>query len=87
MRKVDVSKRAGDFLKTRQKKQAKQISQKILSLGQNPMPSDSVKLTGSNFYRVDSGEFRIIYDFTDSIVRVVLVGNAMTLRFIASLKT
>lgn len=75
MRKIDLSKRAGQFLKDRPAKQAKQITQKILSLGQNPMPSDSKKLTGTEYYRVDSGEFRIIYDFTETIVRIVLVGK------------
>lgn len=75
MRKIDVSKRAQQFLKDRQAKQAKQIAQKILSLASNPMPGDSKKLVGSEFYRVDSGEFRIIYDFTDELVRIVLVGK------------
>ncbi|MEI6789866.1 MAG: type II toxin-antitoxin system RelE/ParE family toxin [Myxococcaceae bacterium] len=75
MRKIDISKRAQDFLKSRQAKQSKQIAQKILSLGSDPMPGDSKKLTGTSFYRVDCGEFRIIYDFTEIMIRIVLVGK------------
>jgi mRNA interferase RelE/StbE len=75
MRKIDLSKRAGQFLKDRQAKQAKQITQKILSLGLNPMPHDSKKLTGTPYFRVDSGEFRIIYDFSETMVRIILIGK------------
>lgn len=75
MRKIDISKRAPDFLTSRPPKQGKQLAQKILSLGADSMPSDAKKLTGADFFRVDSGEFRIVYDFDETTIRIVLVGK------------
>ncbi|NJO40557.1 MAG: type II toxin-antitoxin system RelE/ParE family toxin [Cyanobacteria bacterium CRU_2_1] len=43
-----------------------------------PLPADSKELTGySDYYRVDTGEYRIVYRFTPSedLVEIVLVGK------------
>jgi mRNA interferase RelE/StbE len=42
------------------------------------LPADSKELTGySNYYRVDSGEYRIIYRFnaSEDLVEIILVGK------------
>lgn len=61
-----------------QPKVFKQIVMKIFSLQSNPRPQDCKKLVGyEGGYRVDSGEFRILYtiDEAKKIVTVFLVGK------------
>ncbi|WP_019498220.1 type II toxin-antitoxin system RelE family toxin [Pseudanabaena sp. PCC 6802] len=67
-----------DFLKGLQPKIAAQIAKKVLSLNIDPLPPDSKELIGySGYYRVDSGEYRIVYLFKpdDDLVEVLLVGK------------
>lgn len=53
-----------DFLQGLQPKISAQIAKKVLSLNVNPLPADSQELKGySGYYRVDSGEYRIVYLF------------------------
>jgi mRNA interferase RelE/StbE len=48
-------------------KQYKQIVVKLLSLASNPKPQDCKALKGiKGGYRVDSGEYRILYYFIES---------------------
>lgn len=67
-----------DFLKGLQPKIAAQISKKVLSLNVEPRPIDSKELTGYlGYYRVDSGEYRIVYRFKpdEDLVEIILVGK------------
>jgi mRNA interferase RelE/StbE len=49
---------------------------KILSLIDNPRPQDYKALQGySDYYRVDQGEFRIIYEIRSEEVYIVRVGK------------
>ena len=52
----------------------RQITLKIFSLEDNPRPPDSKRIGGG--YRVDTGEYRILYEVDDSkqIITVRLVG-------------
>lgn len=78
MPKLDGLKTVLDFLKGLQPKVAAQIAKKVLSLNIDPLPNDSKQLKGySNLYRVDSGEYRIVYRFKpkEDLVEVVLVGK------------
>ena len=78
MPKLDGLQTVLDFLKGLQPKIATQIAKKVLSLNINPLPIDSKKLKGySNYYRVDSGEYRIVYCYKpkDDLVEVILVGK------------
>lgn len=55
-----------------------QIAKKTLSLNVDPLPNDSKQLKGyPGFYRVDSGEYRIVYRFKpkEDLVEVILVGK------------
>ncbi len=49
-----------------------------MPLNVNPLPADYKKLTGyPGYYRVDSGEYRIVYrlDIDADLVEVILVGK------------
>jgi mRNA interferase RelE/StbE len=78
MAKLDGLETVLNFLKGLQPKIAAQIAKKVLALNVNPLPSDSKELSGySGYYRVDSGEYRIIYRFSlnEDLVEVILVGK------------
>lgn len=67
-----------DFLKGLQPKIAAQIAKKVLALNIDPLPSDTKELAGySGYYRIDSGEYRIVYRFDADadLVVVILVGK------------
>lgn len=67
-----------DFLKGLQPKIAAQIAKKVLSLNVDPLPADTKALTNyPGYYRVDSGEYRIVYRFDADadLVEVILVGK------------
>jgi mRNA interferase RelE/StbE len=78
MAKLDGLEIVLDFLKGLQPKIVAQIAKKVMSLSLDPFPADYKELTGySGYYRVDSGEYRIVYCFdpeTD-LVEVILVGK------------
>lgn len=58
---VDFSKRAADAARNLQQKPARQIAAQISRLRIDPYPQHCKKLHGSDVFRVDSGEYRIIY--------------------------
>lgn len=67
-----------DFLKGLQPKIAAQIAKKVLALNIDPLPLDSKELAGyAGYYRIDSGEYRIVYcfDADADLVVVILVGK------------
>jgi mRNA interferase RelE/StbE len=78
MAKLDGLQKVLDFLNGLQPKIAAQIAKKVLSLNVYPLPADSKQLTGyPGYYRVDSGEYRIVYRFNpdEDLVEVILVGK------------
>lgn len=78
MAKLDGLQTVLDFLKGLQPKIAAQIAKKVLELNVNPLPNDSKQLIGyPGYYRVDSGEYRIIYNFNpeEDLVEIILVGK------------
>jgi mRNA interferase RelE/StbE len=78
MAKLDGLETVLDFLKGLQPKIAAQISKKVMSLNVDPLPTDHKELTGyAGYYRVDSGEYRIVYrfDVNADLVEVILVGK------------
>jgi mRNA interferase RelE/StbE len=52
------------------------LHEKILSLEQNPRPFGSKKLRESDYYRVRSGDYRIIYMIDDAKRIVTILGIA-----------
>jgi len=78
MAKLDGLETVLDFLKGLQPKIAAQIAKKVMALNVDPMPSDTKELSGyPDYYRVDSGEYRIAYrfDLQEDLVEVLLVGK------------
>ena len=76
MAKLDGLETVLDFLKGLQPKIAAQIAKKVLALNVEPIPTDSQKLKGYlDLYRIDSGEYRIVYRFSpeQDLVEVILV--------------
>jgi mRNA interferase RelE/StbE len=57
-------------------KHFKQVVSRVLALTGDPLPADSKQLQErGGLRRVDSGEYRIIYDVTDNTVRIILIGK------------
>jgi mRNA interferase RelE/StbE len=76
MLKLAMTDRAGKFIKTLAAKQYKQVMSKCISLMDNPRPNDSIKMHGDNeYFRVDIGEYRIIYLFNSQDVSIDKVGK------------
>jgi mRNA interferase RelE/StbE len=74
-RNLSLSKSAGRFLSRIPKKHSAQIAKKILALVEDPRPEGSSSLKGSSFFRVDSGEYRIVYRFDGSNLLVSVIGK------------
>lgn len=72
--------RALDYLKTLDAKPFRQVVRRILELSQNPRPQDSEQLhgyrdpevAGRKGYRLDQGEYRILYTIEESPRRVIV---------------
>jgi mRNA interferase RelE/StbE len=57
-------------------KHQRQIKNKIISLKDNAKPNDSKLLKGFKiYYRVDIGEYRVIYKIEEDTIYIVLVGQ------------
>jgi mRNA interferase RelE/StbE len=73
MAKLDGLESVLEFIKGLQPKIAAQTSKKVLMLNLDPLPADSKALKGyEGYYRVDSGEYRIV-------VEVKLLGSVLDL--------
>ncbi len=72
---LDMSNKARKSLEDLENKHFKQVALKMLSLLRNPYPNDSEHLSGSQYRRVDIGEYRIIYDVQNNIVQVLAIGR------------
>jgi mRNA interferase RelE/StbE len=78
MAKLDGLEAVLDFLKGLQPKIAAQIAKKVLALNIDPLPTDAKSLKGYlGLYRVDSGEYRIVYRFDTEadVIQILLVGK------------
>ena len=75
MRRFDIDRDAVKYLQDLDAKQYKQVASKMLSLLANATPADYRQLKGFPYYRVDSGEYRIVYRFDADTVYVVLIGK------------
>lgn len=78
MAKLDGLATVLDFLQGLQPKIAAQIAKEVMALNVDPLPADSKELTGyPGYYRITSGEYRIIYRFQadEDLVELILVGK------------
>jgi mRNA interferase RelE/StbE len=72
---IRLSKHSQKFLTSVHPRHAIQLRSKILSLKDNPYPQDSKQLINYDYFRVDAGEYRIVYKLTDNILFIVLIGK------------
>ena len=49
------------------------IAQAIKALAIDPRPQNSIKLSGSTYYRIRCGDYRIIYDIKDDQLIIVVL--------------
>lgn len=72
---INLSKASAKFLAKLPPKQKKQIAEEIFKLAESPQAPDSSRLHGYDYYRADIGEYRIIYQWSSSILFVTLIGK------------
>jgi mRNA interferase RelE/StbE len=76
MLRLIISKKAQKFLSKLPPKQQNQVAVKIKELKKNGHGVNSIHLKGSAWYRVDVGEYRIIYDIENkNELLITLVGK------------
>ena len=75
MRHINIPKKVQKFVATLPVKHQKQIAGNMMNLQKEIHPQDSKKLSNSDYYRIDSGEYRIIYTWDDATVYIRIVGK------------
>ncbi len=76
MYKLDITKSAGKFIYKLDAKQFRQVVTTVLKLRENPNPHDAKQLIGyPEYWRVDIGEYRIIYRIDEDFIKIVVVGK------------
>lgn len=75
MREPNISKDAHKFLKKLPAKHARQIALRITELLTNPEPVGACIVQPGGCWRISSGEYRIIYDYDDTTVNILLIGR------------
>lgn len=73
--KLILSRVARDFLETLPPKPFRQVVTAIFYLLSEPFPQDAKPLKGYPYYRVNIGEYRIVYEVERDEVRIILVGK------------
>ena len=63
------------FFDTLPPKQYRQVTRKIIMLMANPQPADAERLKGYEYSRVTVGEYRVIFDVRDGLLRIVAIGK------------
>jgi mRNA interferase RelE/StbE len=58
------------------KKDVRKILRKIDALAEDPRPLGAKKLTGSDYYRVRQGAYRIVYEVVDDALIVYIIKTA-----------
>lgn len=78
---LSLSKDARDFIRDlNDVKRHRQATNKLLAPTAEPFPADAEALQGeefSGYYRVDIGEYRIVYDYVEAtdVVSVYVIGK------------
>jgi mRNA interferase RelE/StbE len=75
-RELDVARDAAKALAELPAKHFKQVVVKTLALIAEPFPHDSGPLQGhEGLFRIDSGDYRIVYSVDDERVRLFVIGK------------
>lgn len=75
MRKLAITRDALKFFEGLDAKQYRQVGKKLFSLLVDPEPNDASPLKGNDFWRVDVGEYRIVYKFDGDTVSIAIIGK------------
>ena len=75
VRKLSLTHDADKFLARLDGKQFKQVVRRIFALATDTTLADAIKMKGSSYYRVDQGEYRIVYSFDNDTVYILVVGK------------
>jgi mRNA interferase RelE/StbE len=72
---LSLSRASVRFLDTLSPKQYRQVTRKIIMLMANSQPADAERLKGFEYSRVTVGEYRVICDVHDGLLRIVAIGK------------
>lgn len=72
---LSLSKASVRFLDTLPAKQYRQVIRKIIMLMAEPRPADAERLKGYEYWRVTVGEYRVIFDVHEGVLRVIAMGK------------
>lgn len=80
MLKIDPSRQAQKFLQELQQgspKHARQLAHKLQALREDPAPPDAASMKGkaATWWRVDAGEYRIVYRVEADTLKVAVIGR------------
>lgn len=53
----------------------RQVTRKIIMLMADPFPADAERLKGYGYSRVTAGEYRVVFDVCDGVLRVIAIGK------------
>ncbi|HBR14973.1 MAG TPA: type II toxin-antitoxin system mRNA interferase toxin, RelE/StbE family [Candidatus Omnitrophica bacterium] len=71
--KVEIKKSAVKEIKALPSQVIRKILAQIASLSDNPRPSQSLKMSGEEKYRMRCGDYRILYTIEDNVLTVYVV--------------
>ena len=71
--KIEIKRSAAKELEKIPQKDREKIIERIQALSENPRPSQSKKLSGEEKYRIRQGDYRVLYQIYDEIIKVVVV--------------
>lgn len=70
---VVVSKKAGKFISSLDKNTQRRIEGAFAIMSVNPFPANSRKVATSPYHRVRIGDYRIIYEINQGLLRIHVV--------------
>lgn len=70
---LELTHQAKGFHEQLDPKQFRQIVRKLFALMEDPRPADAKPLHGYPFWRVDVGEFRIVYRVEQGVFKITLI--------------
>ena len=72
---LSLSRASVRFLDALPPRQYRQVARKIIMLMTDPQPADAERLKGYDFHRVTVGEYRVIFDVHDGVLRIIVIGR------------
>lgn len=70
---VVITQSVQKYLQKSPKKISERLESAMLSLENNPRPHGYIKLKGREAYRIRVGNYRIIYEIEDDVLKVIVI--------------